>query len=91
MSVREFKTNEIVTIKLRLYYIFCLVSLFPSVPPKKNQQNEEEMEEIKQSLHFTSGEISKVANQQSKSQEVRELKLAIKENDKRIGDLATRR
>lgn len=64
------------------------------MPPKKNQQNEEEMEEIKQSLNFMSGEISKVAKQQSKllglMEEVRELKLTIKEKDKRIGDLERR-
>lgn len=64
------------------------------MPPKKNQQNEEEMEEIKQSLNYMSGEISKVAKQQSKllglMEEVRELKLTIKEKDKRIGDLERR-
>ena len=52
------------------------------------------MEEIKQSLNFMSGKISKVATQQSKllglMEEVRELKLAIKEKDKRIGDLERR-
>ena len=37
------------------------------MPPKKNQQNKDEMEEISKSLSFMSEEISQVAKQQTHS------------------------
>ncbi|MEQ2241440.1 hypothetical protein ILYODFUR_025258 [Ilyodon furcidens] len=61
------------------------------MPPKKNPGLEEELEEIKKSLNFMSGEITKAATQQEKRlnlmEKVSKLENMVKEKDKKIDNL----
>ncbi|MED6252891.1 hypothetical protein ATANTOWER_018871 [Ataeniobius toweri] len=61
------------------------------MPPKKNTGLEEELEEIKKSLNFMSGEITKVATQQEKllnlMEKVSKQENMVKQKDKKIINL----